>query len=1089
MIEESAREIPVAGKADVVVVGGTTAGVAAVLAAKEAGASVWLLAERPYLGDDMAGTLQLVLPEEVEPQGALAEALWTDRSALLKIISYQTDAETFTPHKDNNPPSVLTDGLASDPVKESVQYNDEKVKITASLDGKQFVATASAVTFLRQNEFDVSDVHVSVSEDGKTWSEPIPLTRLPGETTEIIRWEAKIGRDVSEISFVFQRKGGCKRILVGEIACEGKAGVRRVTPTPLKVKQTFDRALLSAKVKYLTGAFVTDVLSDTNGAFTGVIIADRGGRQAIIAKTLVDATPRGLAARLAGSVYPPFNAGKRIFTRFVISGERPSAEGMDVTELPGSYQTAVQWRKVDGKEQIIDGKMWRCTFQYDLQDDSYASYAAVEQHARNLTFTKQQLDAGETLVFEREQPLKEAPHVFACFRHQPWKAFAAGGEAGSRAAADAKIRGAVAQSVGVRCIVTEAPFHAEVCEQLTGLTAYEHASLSVQSPYEHASLSVQSPKHELPILGEYDVVVAGGGTGGAPAAIGAARGGAKTLVIEYLHGLGGIGTLGMIGKYWYGKKIGFTAEHDKGVAEQGVAVHVVGKREWWRKELLKAGGEIWFGTMACGALREGNRVTGVVVATPYGRGVVLAKNVIDGTGNADLAAVAGAETEFLGAGEIALQGAGLSVRPLGKSYVNSDWGYVNDCDPVDRWLFGVRGRLGAGKAWDVSQIIETRERRRVKGAITVSPLDVVMERTFPDTIAQGASDFDSHGPSVADICYVSEATNKKIFQVNIPYRAILPEKLDGLAVIGIAASAHRDALPIMRMQSDVQNTGYAAGRAAAMSAKSGKLLRDIDVKELQRHLAAIGSIPQEALQWDDGFTVDAERWNLAVRNAGDGYKDVPLLLTDVDRALPPLRAAYKAEANPTRKLCYAHILGIMGDATGAETLARQIDGRDEPVKINVLGQTAYGRRMGERDALIVGLGRTKSSLAVEPLLHELETINGTSSPSHVRAVTLACEAIGDSRLAPALAKALTSPKMGGHVRKGDQAIVPMGGFGGNPEFARCLRELNVARALVACGDYEGLGRKTFEDYAEDGRGVLALHARAVLEKYFGEGIH
>ena len=76
--------------------------------------------------------------------------------------------------------------------------------------------------------------------------------------------------------------------------------------------------------------------------------------------------------------------------------------------------------------------------------------------------------------------------------------------------------------------------------------------------------------------------------------------------------------------------------------------------------------------------------------------------------------------------------------------------------------------------------------------------------------------------------------------------------------------------------------------------------------------------------------------------------------------------------------------------------------------------------------------------------------------------------------------------MGGHVRKGEQAIVPMGGFGGNPEFARCLRELNVARALVACGDYEGLGRKTFEDYAEDGRGVLALHARAVLEKYFGK---
>ena len=1074
-VVESARMIPVVGEADVVVMGGTTAGVAAALAAKKAGASVWLLAERPYLGEDMAGTLQLSLPEDIAPEGELATMLWTDNSAAIPIVSYQADAESFAPHRDGNPPDMLTDGRATDPVKESVQYNEATVKITASLGNGQFVEKATAVSFVRANDFDVAGGHVSVSEDGKTWSSPIPLIRMPGETTEIIRWEAIIHRNASAVLYVFMRKDGCKRILLGEIACEGVAGIRRVTPTPLKVKQTFDKALLAADVKYLTGAFVTDSLADADGDFAGVVIADRGGRQAIVAKTLVDATLRGEAARLAGSDYPAFKPGNRTFTRIVISGECPVAEGMEATELPGRYPTTVQWKKINGKEQTIDGRMWCCTFQYDLKNDSYASYAAVEQHARNLTFTKLQLDAAETLVYECEQPLENVPHVFTCFNSQPWKALADGGAIGGRAAADAKGRKTLSPLVAVRCKSTGSSSDMVVREQLTGLTAYDRTKAAVSSP-----------KHELPVLGEYDVVVAGGGTGGAPAAIGAARGGAKTLVVEYLHGLGGVGTLGMIGKYWYGKKVGFTAEHDRGVAELGAAVHVVGKSEWWRREILAAGGEIWFGAMACGVLTEGKSVIGVVVATSYGRGVVLAKTVIDGTGNADLAAVAGAETEFLGADEIALQGAGLSLRPLGKSYVNSDWGYVNDCDPVDHWLFGVRGRLGAGKAWDVSQIVESRERRRIKGAITVSPLDVVMERTFPDTIAQGESDFDSHGPSVADICYVSEATGKKLYHINIPYRAILPEKLDGLAVIGIAASAHRDALPIMRMQSDVQNTGYAAGCAAAMSVKSGKSLRDIDVKALQHHLADIGSIPQEALEWKDGYTVDAERWNLAVRNAGDGYKDVPLLLTDVERALPPLRAAYKSETNPTRKLCYAHILGIMGDSTGAETLARQLDGRDEPVKINVLGQTAYGRRMVERDSLIVGLGRTKSSLAVEPLLQELEKINGTSSPSHVRAVALACEAMGDARLASALATALKQPKLGGHVRKGGEAIVPMGGFGGNPEFARCLRELNIARALLACGDYEGLGRRTFEAYAEDGRGVLAYHARAVLEKYFGK---
>ena len=64
----------------------------------------------------------------------------------------------------------------------------------------------------------------------------------------------------------------------------------------------------------------------------------------------------------------------------------------------------------------------------------------------------------------------------------------------------------------------------------------------------------------MPVLGRYDVVVIGGGTAGAPAGIGAARRGAKTLVVEYLHGLGGVGTTGAISKYYHGNRVGFTTE-------------------------------------------------------------------------------------------------------------------------------------------------------------------------------------------------------------------------------------------------------------------------------------------------------------------------------------------------------------------------------------------------------------------------------------------------------------------------------------------------------------------------------------------------
>ena len=54
---------------------------------------------------------------------------------------------------------------------------------------------------------------------------------------------------------------------------------------------------------------------------------------------------------------------------------------------------------------------------------------------------------------------------------------------------------------------------------------------------------VKTNQSILPVLGQYDVVVMGGGTAGAPAGISAAMHNAKTLVLDYLHGLGGIATL------------------------------------------------------------------------------------------------------------------------------------------------------------------------------------------------------------------------------------------------------------------------------------------------------------------------------------------------------------------------------------------------------------------------------------------------------------------------------------------------------------------------------------------------------------------
>ncbi len=165
-----------------------------------------------------------------------------------------------------------------------------------------------------------------------------------------------------------------------------------------------------------------------------------------------------------------------------------------------------------------------------------------------------------------------------------------------------------------------------------------------------APSKVHAGKLAIPILKEVDVVIVGGGTGGAPAGISAARQGAKTLVLEYLHGLGGVGTTGFISKYYYGNITGFTKEIDEGIGGfEGNWKHkdggwnIVLKKEWYRRKLRQAGGEVWFGVLGCGAFVEDGCLKGVVVATPEGRGVVLAKVVIDSTGNADIAATAGAQ--------------------------------------------------------------------------------------------------------------------------------------------------------------------------------------------------------------------------------------------------------------------------------------------------------------------------------------------------------------------------------------------------------------------------------------------------------------
>ena len=107
-IQESARKIPLVKETDVLVVGGSSGAVSAALAAKAAGADVYLVAPRPYLGEDIAGTLRLGLEDDEEPDTELAQELWLDRSTTVPF-TYKADAPAVAPHLDKNR-TVLSDG-------------------------------------------------------------------------------------------------------------------------------------------------------------------------------------------------------------------------------------------------------------------------------------------------------------------------------------------------------------------------------------------------------------------------------------------------------------------------------------------------------------------------------------------------------------------------------------------------------------------------------------------------------------------------------------------------------------------------------------------------------------------------------------------------------------------------------------------------------------------------------------------------------------------------------------------------------------------------------------------------------------------
>ncbi len=1101
-VNESAREIPIAYDVDVLVVGGSTGAVAAASAAARAGSSVFLAAPRPYLGEDMAGTMRLWLEPGEEPEAPLARALYAASAAVGALPSvpfrYDADMKSSQPHLDDPDERVLSDGAVGEARTGSVQY-DGDVTLTVDLSRARPLKRVHLAVFRRVGDFDVARVKVRTSADGETWTEAAELrpSKAPPSRDAAEDLSAPVTGEARYLKLAVERAEGCERVLVGEIAVEAAddgspAAAEAIPqpPTPMHVKRALDQELLDAGVRFLYGCYVTDVLADAEGRPAGLVMANRAGRQAVLARTIIDATPRAAVARMAGAEFGPYPTGPQTFTRVVVGGEAAEGENFQVRRLPFSFAS--------GRDRY---EVFEYTLRLTMPDGSWASFAEAEQAARDATWHPGMVDDSERLFqvppdvmtaraamtgawpgaaaadLEALRPAgvdgvrvlggcAAVDRAAAASMLRPVELMALGTRVGVAAAAEARERGKVA---GVRLAGSLAVDAAkgDVDEVLRGIR-----------PVDTDRPTVEAEARSLPVLGTWDVVVVGGGTGGAPAGMGAARLGARTLVIEYLDGLGGVSTLGLIGKYYHGNRVGVTLEIDRGVQALGADVGVVGKSEFYRRAIREPGGTIWFSTMGVGVVVDEGTVRGVVVATPRGRGVVLAKTIIDATGNADIAAAAGAETDFVSGAHVAMQGTGLPGVDLGASYTNTDYTFADDADLLDAWRMFLVGREKFARAFDLGQILDTRERRRIVGDVVISPLDIINERTFPDTVVRTKSDFDSHGYTVHPVFLLrAPSRDGRDLYCNLPYRAMLPKGLDGILVTGLGTSAHRDAVPILRMQPDIQNQGYAAGVAGAFVRNSAATVRTLDIRDLQTHLVQVGNLPPNVLEAEDSYPLPKERVAEAVRHADESYRTMAVILAQPQTSVPLMRKAYAETRDEEMKRVYAHILGMMADATGAETLLEAVREADWDKGWNFRGMGQYGASLSTLDSWIIALGRTGEPRAVPVILEKIKPLSAESEFSHHRAVGAALEILRPKEAAEPLAALLAEPGMRGHAVLADDPTKRPGGFRRNA----ALRELVLARALYRCGDHEGLGEAILRTYARDVRGVFARHATAVLE--------
>ena len=438
--------------------------------------------------------------------------------------------------------------------------------------------------------------------------------------------------------------------------------------------------------------------------------------------------------------------------------------------------------------------------------------------------------------------------------------------------------------------------------------------------------SIHEPARDTPVYEETDVLVVGGGPAGCAAAVAARRLGAQVTLVERYNHLGGLSTGGLViwidrMSDWEGRQIitGFASE----ILDRLPADAVAGAppEQWgskdpaevahWRERLSafrdtvtwspmidpewlkvastdlleEVGARLLLHAWVVDAIVDGRELRGAIFESKEGRRAILAKVVVDATGDLDICAQAGV------AYESDVEGAGADISNV-QHCLNTAWTWAG----VDfgRWLEFKQGDPDAHRAlmkqgheslgyietphvgWRDDVALFLGPRLTGYSGLKVADLTAVELESRKRMVAH-LEFFRRHAPGFEhawlmlsapqlgirhtrrliglhkmvledwkagvrhdDEIGVSPSPSAKFANVSVPYGAIVPAELDNVLVGGRHIATDAQTQAFMREIPQCWLTGQAAGVAAAISASTGTQPRALDVAELRHELRGQG---------------------------------------------------------------------------------------------------------------------------------------------------------------------------------------------------------------------------------------------------------